>query len=97
MEEKQVCVIAVMGNIWGEGEASWEKKGALRVNERRTRESGTERSRSKFGEIDAAKGYSKPNSQITQVRSCNKGQDDSEADPPFAKRIERTLIEWYYQ
>ena len=36
------------GKYLGEGEASWEIKGALRVNDRRTRESGTKRSRSKF-------------------------------------------------
>lgn len=41
-----------------------------------------------------ARGYSNPNSQFKQVRSCNKSQGDSEADPRFAKRIERrTLIE----
>jgi len=49
MEEKHVCVIAVMGDIGGKGrQVERKKKEWLRVNDRRTRESGTERSRSKF-------------------------------------------------
>jgi len=66
MEEKQVCAIAMMGNIRGGEGGKLGNQGSLRVNDRRVRESGTERSRSlaKFREMDAAKGYSNSKSPI---------------------------------